>query len=327
MPTLARTLAPAVSFVALATTAQGQLVVRDSSGAPVPHAIVEGADGRRLITDGAGAAPGARRSDGPWTARRIGYRPGTDDDGDGVIVLARAALQLPTRYVVGEGMCTVDAVASRSPAPTLDAVRSVFLESAARRAIVATTTTRVGYRVETVLISERGDTLDGGTEVETFPVRGREDVFVPGRVIERQGGRYVFVRPGLHDIAAPAFLDAHCLTVTTSDDGARAVIRFTPIDGARGSHVVGTFVVDRTTGRLIADTVRYLGAPRGAPQGSVDAGDYSARDDDALAWTVPQSLRQRFEPHDVVVRLPSGERVRVVRIEQRYARAPEADVR
>lgn len=311
-----------VSACAPALAAQVQ--VRDSLGAPVPFAILEAPSGKRVVADADGLARGAVVADGPWSARRIGYRPGTDDDGDGRIVLGRAPLALPVRYVAAEGPCTAERVAARGADEVLSSVRMVFSELQARREIAVARVSRVGFRSTTRLITERGDTLDAGTEVDSQEVRAQAE-FPVGRVIERRGRRYIFHRPGLGDIVSPTFLGAHCLSVTSGDDSSRAAIRFEPVTGAKGSHVIGTFVVERATGRLLEDTLRYVGAPRGAPQQAMDVAVFAADPADALGRIFPARIINTFEPSDFFVRRETGERQRVVRIVVVYERDVAAD--
>ncbi|MDX2182547.1 MAG: hypothetical protein SFW08_01055 [Gemmatimonadaceae bacterium] len=301
-----------------------QVQVRDSLGAPVPFAILESASGKRLVAGADGLARAAALADGPWSARRIGYRPGADDDRDGLIVLGRSPLALPTQYVAASGSCTRDLVAARSPEPVLDAVRAVLLEGSLRREIAGARVSRLGYRTTTRLITEQGDSLDGGTHVETHPTRRPGESYVPGRAIEGRKASFVVNRPGLRDVLSPTFLDAHCLAVASGEDETRAVIRFVPIDGAKGSHVLGTFVVDRATGRILEDTLRYVGAPRGLPQQAVDVAVYLTDAADPFAGMVPSRLVNTFEPHEMFVQLPAGRR-RIVRIERVLAREPSAD--
>lgn len=307
-----------------ASAAAAQVEVRDSLGAPVPFAILESAAGKRLIAGADGVARAALLADGPWAARRIGYWPGRDDDGDGRIVLGRSPLALPTQYVSAAGSCKPERVAARSPEDVLEAVRAVLAEGSIRREIAGARVSRVGYRTTTQLVTEQGDTLLGGTEVETHSTRRPGEPFVPGKAIERRNGSFVMVRPGLRDVLSPSFLDAHCLSVATNDDGTRVAIRFAPIERAAGSHVIGTFVVERATGRIVEDTLRYVGAPRGAPQHSVDVAAYAADGADPLAGLVPGRIVNTFEPHEFFVRMSAGRR-RIVRVERVLEREPSAD--
>lgn len=315
----------ALALVALGGPLGAQVHVRDSLGAPVPFAILEAASGKRVVAGADGLARSAVLADGPWSARRIGYRPGTDADGDGVIVLGRAPVALPTAYVAAAGVCTAEQVAARSPAEVLQPVREILLEGDLRRVIAGDKVRRVGYRATTQLVTEQGETLEGGTKLETHPTRRAGEAFVPGRAIERRDGSFTMIMPSLRDVLSPTFLEAHCLSVTSTDDGTRSAIRFEPINGAKGSHVLGTFVVERTTGRLLEDTLRYLGAPRGAPQQAVLFRSYTIDDADPLAGAVAARLLSTFEPHDFFVRLSAGERRRIVRVEQVLVREPSAD--
>lgn len=79
-----------VLLLTAATSAlPAQVTVQDSTGTPVPFAVLESAAGRRVVADAQGVARAARAADGPWLARRIGYRPARGEPGAERIVLAR----------------------------------------------------------------------------------------------------------------------------------------------------------------------------------------------------------------------------------------------
>ena len=111
-----------VALLATPATSKAQVAVRDSLGAPVPFAILEAPDGRRAIAGANGIAPALSPASGPWSARRIGFRPAKDDDGDGVIVMSRLPVMLAPKEVRERTACTAQGVAARAPGAELDAI-------------------------------------------------------------------------------------------------------------------------------------------------------------------------------------------------------------
>lgn len=111
--------------LALPSLGGAQITVLDSLGAPVPYAILESAAGRRIIAGPDGVAPSASAAEGPWAARRIGYRPGSDTDGDGRIVLARFPILLALREVREAAACTRARAALAAPGETLATIRAM----------------------------------------------------------------------------------------------------------------------------------------------------------------------------------------------------------
>lgn len=305
-------------LMALASSLRAQVHVRDSLGAPVPFAILEAPDGRRAVAGPDGSAPTLRVGDGPWSARRIGYRPARDDDGDGVIVMGRMPLALPARVVAAAPTCRADGVAARADAAVLDAIRTIFGELVDRRQLAVS---HIPFEVSTRFFDADGNAMEGTTDTIPAPVRPRDDVFVSGQVIRRTRSGWQVVRPGPRDIVSPPFLEAHCLTIETTADGARSALHFEPIADARGAQVAGTFVIDRTSGRLVADSLRYRGAPRGAPKDLVEIGEYEPAPETRVGYTVPARIRSSLEPDGLVLRGSFGRR-RIVRLEQRWERLP-----
>jgi len=64
-------------------------------------------------------------AEGPWAARRIGYRPGSDTDGDRRIVLARFPILLALREVREAAACTRARAALAAPGETLATIRAM----------------------------------------------------------------------------------------------------------------------------------------------------------------------------------------------------------
>ncbi|MCU0616840.1 MAG: hypothetical protein MUD17_07155, partial [Gemmatimonadaceae bacterium] len=218
-----------------------QVTVQDSTGAPVPFAVLESATGRRVVADAQGVARAARAADGPWLARRIGYRPARGEPGAERIVLARLPAALPAVRVAS------------------------FTELHERRALHAETRPSMSFRFVTELVAEDGQVLEGDDDVIPIPVAPANRAYVPGRAIEREEGEWTVRRPRLLDLASPAFLEAHCLVIDDSADDSTTVLRFLHRVGLSGPQINGAYVIDRRSGRLRSDTLDYVQPPRGAP--------------------------------------------------------------
>ncbi|MCU0649337.1 MAG: hypothetical protein MUF00_15175, partial [Gemmatimonadaceae bacterium] len=151
-----------VLLLTAATSAlPAQVTVQDSTGTPVPFAVLESTAGRRVVADAQGVARAARAADGPWLARRIGYRPARGEPGAERIVLARLPAVLPAVPVASFTTCTTEQVAARGPAELIDAVRALVTELHERRALHAETRPSVSFRFVTELVAEDGQVLEG----------------------------------------------------------------------------------------------------------------------------------------------------------------------
>ena len=153
-----------IAMLAVPAISNAQVSVRDDIGAPVPFAILEAPDGRRAIAGADGVAPTMARWRPKGRARRIGYRPAKDDDGDGVIVLSRTPVVLASQEVRALTACSAERVAMRAPGSELDAIRSILLEGHDRRVIAGAGGAQVLYRAATTLVTEDGRRFDGGED-------------------------------------------------------------------------------------------------------------------------------------------------------------------
>ncbi len=174
-----------------------QIQVLDSLGIPVPYAILESPTGQRVVADGTGMAHAARATDGPWLARRIGYRPARSSESVGRIVLARLPALLPVYRVESIVGCSANTVAARTPSDVVDGVRALFAEYDERRALASREREGVTFAVEVTLEGEGGERFEGARDTVTMPMASPTRAYVAGRAIERVDGDWVLRRPHL----------------------------------------------------------------------------------------------------------------------------------
>jgi hypothetical protein len=307
----------AMVFAPRPVVAQVQVV--DSVGAGVPYAILESPSGLRLVADASGTVRQARPGDGPWLARRIGYRPARGADGADRIVLVRLPQLLPAFRVAQSATCSASEVAARSPGDAVSAVRTLFAEHHERRELAGRERAGITFEIDVTLESEDGVRMEVDRETVTMPVAPADRPYVPGRAIERVDGEWVLRRPGLRDLTTDAFLETHCLSIEGSDTDSLAVVRFAPREDLTGAQLLGRYVVDRRSGRLHSDTLDYLRPPKGAPGRARLVGSYGLGDAGADLLAVPDRIVESVSPADMRVSL-NGRRVRIVRTERTLTR-------
>jgi hypothetical protein len=305
-------------------TAHAQIQVVDSLGVPVPYAILDSPTGQRVVADASGVARQARAADGPWLARRIGYRPARSTDGAERIVLARLPVLLPPFRVDQASTCPASAVAARSSTEVVEGVRTLFAEYDERRVLASRERAGFTFDVEVVLEGEDGRRLEGERESVTIPVMPPDRPYVPGRAIERVDGEWALRRPGLRDLISASFLETHCLSIDTQGADSLAVVRFTPRDDLAGPQLLGRYVVDRRSGRLHSDTLDYLRPPKGAPGQARLVGSYADDANSAELLAIPVRIVETVSPHDLRVSL-DGKRLRIVRTERTFTRTGQAE--
>ena len=309
--------------LALPSLGGAQITVLDGLGAPVPYAILESAAGRRIIAGPDGVAPSASAAEGPWAARRIGYRPGSDTDGDGRIVLARFPILLAPREVREAADCTRARAALAAPGETLATIRAILTEWHDRRAIAGSNGQAFTYRVARSLIAEDGREFDAGVDTVAIPLRPEGTEYVPGRAIERVAGDWTLRRPGFLDVASDRFLSAHCVALDAGAIDGTVVLRFEPAREVTGPNVVGAYVVERATGRLLSDTLQYVSPPRGAPGKAMLVGTYATAGESGDPTPAPARFVERVRPSDLRVQL-GRDRVRIAETIGVFERLPTA---
>ena len=217
-----------LALLAAPATSKAQVAVSDSLGAPVPFWILEAPDGRRAIAGANGVAPALSPASGPWSARRIGFRPAKDDDGDGVIVMSRLPVMLAPQEVRERTACTAQGVAARAPGAELDAIRAILLEGHDRLEIVGAGDFQTSFRVTETLVTENGRQLVGLEDTVPLFAQPSSVVYAPGRAVERVKGEWVLRPPRFVDLASAPFLAAHCLWIDDGDSQQTVIIRFEP---------------------------------------------------------------------------------------------------
>lgn len=307
--------------LALSSRGGAQVTVRDSLGAPVPYAILESPAGRRVIAGPDGIAQAVSAAEGPWAARRIGYRAGIDTDGDGRIVLARIPIPLAPREVRVAAACTRETVALAAPGENLVAIRAMLTEWHDRRSIAIGNGQAFTYRVVLSLIAEDGREYEGGVDTVALQPAGTD--YVPGRAIERDAGEWMLHRPRFIDVASDRFLSAHCVAVDAGVIDGTVVLRFEPAQEVAGPNVIGAYVLERATGRLLSDTLQYVSPPRGAPGQPVLVSTYAAAGESGDPMPGPTRIVERTRPSDLRVRL-GRDRVRISETVRVYERLPTA---
>lgn len=296
--------------------ALAQIQVVDSLGGAVPYAILESPSGQRVVTDAAGMARQARPADGPWLARRIGYRPARSTNAADRIVMSRLPALLSAYRVEDAARCTAQDVAAQASAGVVEAVRTVFAEYAERRELASQERTGFSFAVETILETEDGRRLEVDSDTVTMPVVPSARPYEAGRAMERIDGDWIVRRPSLGDLTSNRFLETHCLSITEHAPDSLSVVRFMPREDLAGPQLIGRYVVDQRTGRLHSDTLDYLRPPKGAPGQARMVGRYA---EGAELLAVPLRIVETVSPSELRVSL-NGRRLRVVRTERTLTR-------
>jgi hypothetical protein len=202
-------------------------VVRDSaSGAPLPYAIVQGADGVERLSDGAGRF---RLADVPNTGasvlvRRIGYTPRRVALADGAVEITEiavtlAALSLSLRAVEvrdnvppEQRRCRTPGVPDRAQFPRLVAVLDQVRDNATQYTLAADdypvdvlADRRMLYRNASRASMQQHDST-------SYRLAARPQ-YTPGRIVRevpRGRGDYELFLPALPDFADSSFLARHC---------------------------------------------------------------------------------------------------------------------
>ena len=277
---LAAFLAPAFLAPALEAQFVRGLVV-DSSGAPVPFAIVMLADSSRsVLTDSKGIfrIGDLARARYRVRVRHIGFRPAEREveAGDSLVAvrdtlrLVRMAVMLETVTVGPTAACRQTGFASAGGEGVAELFEQLSLNAQRWVMIKAAGPDSIRYERNRSYLGPNGTLLGDKTDTISLP-RMRSERYQPGAMLRQESsGHLVLIVPAIEDLADARFLGTHCFRYAAQEFvGGRSAHRidFEPAADLTGFDVRGAVWLD--VGSLLLLQVEYHVAGMDKPQRGV----------------------------------------------------------